>query len=688
MNILTILQFFIMTWGLGFNLRFLVKESENYYERNAMRIAFGLAGFLVLSLLLNLIHIPLDWRIFMLLAIAGPIYGIVTGKLKLALPSIKLTKANLAFFVVLLLFSFTLFMYASGAYKYPYLEDSDPVSHALGIKWLATEKSIHGQEALSMISYIDPYPPGFDIFMSVLYQTSHDMFFTLKFFNSLIISLGIIFFYFMAKRFTGDYRKALFSTMVLTAIPCYLSHFIWAHGLVVTLFFPLIYSLEMSLENKRWWIAIVVVFAAILFVQPSQPIKLAVMAGIYILIRMISTRKIQKELWYGVIVGGIISLIWWGTKAAGMVGSLISTREEKGQIAAEASGGLFSSLQKAFPPDGGTASRVYNFNDFFYAKMQNMINNPVGVGVVLYLLLFVSLIIIYWKAYKILKGMRNPNMLLYGVHAIAGIPLILLGIRYLSLIITPVFTSLYYDLAALGLLSISLLAITIAAPARMKKMTWTTITLSWLTFTFLGINSITFSLPVGLIAFRFWMLYAIPFSLILGEAGLFLWDIRKKWGILVLLLPLILIGIFLTSGVQKHAVNTAIWGHAGAFTPYFQTDEIVTYNWLRTLPYDTKVFDITGNGEFVSARDKDMCFYCDYSKRFKEELFTMDAQEIHIILKEEGYEYLIFGANINHRMQHVINDSDEIQVLFKDITESGLFVPVHQGNAAIIFRIS
>src|SRR3989338_6368669 len=65
MPILSIILFFLYTWGFGTGLGLLVRESEDFLERNLMRIGTGLVAMLAFGLLLNLLRIPLDWRIFL-----------------------------------------------------------------------------------------------------------------------------------------------------------------------------------------------------------------------------------------------------------------------------------------------------------------------------------------------------------------------------------------------------------------------------------------------------------------------------------------------------------------------------------------------------------------------------------------------------------------------------------------------
>ena len=73
-SIITIVLFFVYTWGLGFTATSFLTKSDNNLERNFMRIGIGLGIFSILAVLLNFLHVPLDWRIFLVLSIAFPVY--------------------------------------------------------------------------------------------------------------------------------------------------------------------------------------------------------------------------------------------------------------------------------------------------------------------------------------------------------------------------------------------------------------------------------------------------------------------------------------------------------------------------------------------------------------------------------------------------------------------------------------
>jgi hypothetical protein len=280
--------------------------------------------------------------------------------------------------VAILIFFVSLFIYANGSFKYPWLEDSDPWHHASGIKYVSIEKDVFNTGDNFM--YINPYPPGYDLFFGVLHQTSVSLYWTMKFFNALIISLGILFFYFFAKKIIRHRGKALFATFILASIPSYLSHFIWAHSLVITLLFVALYCVEMYFEDKKWGIASIIVIASIVLSQPTQPIKFAVIFGAYFLVKWISTKKFDWKLLGSLFLGYILSIIWWADKWKGMLGKGAGYGVEKHAhlyTGKSFFGRILTVLQEGFAPYSGTATRPYSFQELFFAqpKTRLSINN-------------------------------------------------------------------------------------------------------------------------------------------------------------------------------------------------------------------------------------------------------------------------------------------------------------------------
>ncbi len=637
MSIITIILFFIYTWGLGFTATYFLKKSENFLERTIMNIGIGLGVFPILSILLNFLHIPLDWRIFLLLSLIGPIIFIAKGKI--TIQKIKLTKANITIFIVILIFIATLFMYTKGSFGYPYLEDNDPWGHSVGSKYVALEKTAYdpildNDKIIDYaLSYIDPYPPAYDVLMGILHQTNDSIKWTLKFFNSLIISLGILFFYFFAKLFVKNRNHALFATFVIAAIPSYLSHFIWAHSLVVTLFFPLMYCVLKISEDKKWMYPSAIVLASIWVTQNlSQPIKLTTMLILFIIVKSIASKKLQKDAIIATLSGIALSTIWWISVILrhGMtaflayynVGGSIKTTAEN--VATKSSASLLSKIPtiwSSFFDAGGTASRAYVFQDFFIAKPNNLINNPIGIGIFLSILTLIAIIYVLYK--------------------------------YKSNIVN-------------------------------EKNAWITITLFWLIYTFLGVNGETFHISIARGAFRMWMLMAIPIALISYKGIEILSEQAKKIKIPhMIILIIIILGIFFTSASQKYSVNTAIWPTAGAFVGGPQ-DAFQYASWFDTIPKNTKVFFLAGQDRIVIGLDGYSCDWCQENLDFRKDILYKNSTEIHSFLKRNKYKYLVVGRMDAKRLAKDENSTARFNELVQDLGSNPKLIPEHQVDGVMI----
>lgn len=621
MSLITIILFFVYIYGFGYAATYFLKENDNFLERNLMRMGIGLGILPILMLLMSFLRIPLDWRLILLLSLLFPIYSIFVffknrKKIKF---DIRIKKSDLYIFAAFVLFLLSLFMYTKGAFVYPYLEDDDPWSHANGVKYVSIEKSIFNPDGGT--GYLDPYPPAYDGLLGLLHQTSPSLMWTMKFFNALIISLSILFFYFFSKEFIGDQKKALFATFVLASIPSYLSHFIWAHSLVPILIILAFYSLEMIKYDRKYMYVSALVIGSIFLTTPTQPIKFSIMFLIYFLVKFIYSRKISFYVISSGALGFILSLIWWTTRWKEQLGSGARLGASEIEATASLTGmdkivNFFGVLGNAFHPRSGTATRVYSFEDFFIAKHQNMINNPVGIGIFISLLLIVSLVFIIIKYKALFK----------------------------------------------------------------KNSQWILISLLWLIFTYLGINSMTFNLPIGLFAFRFWMLFAIPVALLSVLGMWLLFNIASKFNIpKIFILIVVIVGILFTSAHQKYSVNTAIWP-PGAF--WTSNEEIQGYMWFKdNIPSGTKVFTFSNNA-LINGLDKFICNWCNDVRDYQSKGFNQTIEQNYDWLKKDQYKFVIidgqaarkFGANeTNKKLQELIN--------------SIKFKPVFNNDGMIIFEV-
>jgi len=72
--------------------------------------------------------------------------------------------------ILLLIFVACVALYCGGPFMYPWLEDTDSWFHAAGIKYIAVEKNLNVSPL--MFQYIFPYPPGYDLLLGLIHQTS------------------------------------------------------------------------------------------------------------------------------------------------------------------------------------------------------------------------------------------------------------------------------------------------------------------------------------------------------------------------------------------------------------------------------------------------------------------------------------------------------------------------------------
>jgi hypothetical protein len=612
MPALSIILFFVYAWGFGLGAGLLARESEDFLERNLMRIGIGLGAMLSFGLLLNLLKIPLDWRIFLSVSILLILIGVWREFRKGGFSlNPKGFSVNIFSLLMLILFFASFYMYSKGAFAYPYLEDDDSWSHAMGAKYVAIEKTVFAGVGNPM-HYLDPYPPLYDMLMGILHQANNSVFWTLKFFNALIVSLSIIFFYFFAKEFTASSKKAMFASFALFAVPAYLSHFIWAIALTMPLFFASFYCIEKIKHDGKWWMIAAIVVAAAVTSSPTHSAYFGMFLLIYLIGRTFAERKF---LMYEFIAGfcGLLlsSALWWIP--------MIRAYGFKGLAKA------FLGSNPSVVGIAGTGDRVYSLSDFIFAQKANMINNPIGIGIILSILAVIGAAFMLFRRQDMFRKENCRNF----------------------------------------------------------------VVLLWLVFAFYAVNAARFPVKLSpfrawiLLAVPVSLLSGEAISLIENFAKGVFRSISKSNAVInassLLVIGVLFYGIIVTSFLPKYAVNTALWPPGGFWT---SNEELQGYMWFKeNILSGKKVFTFSNNA-LILGLDKFICHWCDDVRSYQRSGFSNTAEKDYEWLKKGQYSYIIIDGQAARKF-----GSNETNRKVQGFIGSEKFRPVFSNSGFIIFEI-
>lgn len=638
MHALTLLLFFVYTWGLGYSLTFFLKEPKNYIEKAVIRIGVGLAALPLLISLFGLLHIPIDWKIFLPISLVIPLYRLFKIK-KPDTANLKFSKSHLFMILVIVMFSFSFYANQKGAFSYPYFEDEDPWTHSYSVKYIAMEKTIYEPSVDSyLFPYLDARPPGYDGIMALLLQTSEsDMIWVLKFFNAFIVSLSVLFFYILAKQFMKNMNMALFATFIFLMIPCYLSHFIWTHSLSFTLIIFSFALFPLIDHEKKWAIPAAVAVAGVFLTQETNSIKFALLFALYWGIRSLINKKFMKDHLYPFLGGIFLSVAsWWGimlVKYGGIKGLYqlgisqaidMSARKYFVDIA------VHPSIKHIYFGRLGSATTqhgIYTFSDFFFSKPYNYINNPIGVGWVICILALIGALFI--------------------------------AIKYKDLLF---------------------------------KKEYIAVAFAWLIFTFLGIHGgVHWWSPIGLFSFRFWSLFAIPVSIMAAYGFWFILSAIKLKHLKIAALIVILVLVFFTSGINKYKHSTTVWPMGVYLARY--PGVLPAFNWITTnIPVDTPIFEYSGREHSISAINMYSCGWCDDVISFREDILHKDVSQVYPFLKEKGYKYvLIVPGYVYANYEESLGENITQELIMQRIDEFAKHERIsvaYQNNDALLFRIN
>ena len=170
----------------------------------------------------------------------------------------------------------------------------------------------------------------------------------------------------------------------------------------------------------------------------------------------------------------------------------------------------------------------------------------------------------------------------------------------------------------------------------------------------------TFELPFGLFAFRFWLVMAIPVALLSWLGVRFLVEGQRKIGLKIpalVILVLLVVGVAFTSLSPKYNQNArAQWPPGQAWS---SMEELQLYLSLKELPADARVYSYSGKGAYVLGMDKFACDWCTADRELRSSLTTLSGEELGLRLKTMGYQYLIFDVSTVRTLMSQQNYTEE-----------------------------
>jgi hypothetical protein len=619
----SITYFFIVTLLTGALIDLLVRDWEaDWLEKLVMRFGVGIAAMSVIGVILNLAQIPLDYRVFLGVGVLITIGAFVRNRSFISIKSDKIhpalanswkSKKFWYGFFMLVLFAFTLNMYLEGTFKYAYFEDTDPWGYTVVADFIGENKTF--SVPYHSVHYSEPYTQGYQIVMGVLSQTNDSIYWTMKFFSSLVISFGILFMYYFTRRFSRNEEIAFLAGIFLFAVPAWVSHFVFSLHYNMTLFVVLLYvlaqmmperreiaevaknqqslsictgeSLDDLKESKGWMPVGIVLYASLLINHFTSVVHGSIFCFVFIVTRILAERKVDWKTIMVFMGGFLLSLLYFVPAYARHWSQI----ESMGEV-----GGVNSLIRLAATPLG-----------------------MVAIAVTLFIAVLVYLTRSHWQPEtEQWIEVGNRGMIIW----VCGIMLVLV-VLFLPLQISHTLGTgdQYYGLKhffgassinmmnnpfGLGFVIMSSVLVSFVLASVMlcqlfkPDNAWVAISYGWILTAFLLVLGKNLSIAIA--PFRVWTFLGLIASLFAawGVCKIVQLLSNKDW-ILIGTIALLTIIIIPTTYIPKHQLNTMVWEDHMIGAP--ESREL--FEWMRNggIPKNSVVAHLCGDSEFLSGYD-------------------------------------------------------------------------------------
>jgi hypothetical protein len=686
MHWLSIIYFFAVTLSTGMLVDLLVNNWQaDWLEKLVMRLGVGLAAMSVEGVIFNLLHIPLDYRVFLgtgVLIFIGALAGnkqlrsIDTAKIAPALGRCWKNKIFWYALFMLLLFAITAKMYIGGTFRYDYFEDTDPWGYTAVADYIGQAKTFSAP--YYSVQYNEPYTQGYQIVMGVLSQTNDSIYWTMKCFSTLIISFGVLFMYYFARRFSRNEEVAVLAAFFLFAVPAWVSHFIYSLHYNMTLFVVLLYVLARLMDERReiavlpvgsatekeksdtadfqngiagWMPVGIVVYASMIMNHLNSVFHASIFCFVLIVTRILAERRIDWQTIMVFIGGGLLSLLyfipaivrhWWLTTAEIPVGGMGGVEK------------LFPLMRFVTTTTGAVtmlillaiAVFIYRSRHSWRPALEGWL--AVGNrGVIIWLCGLALVFIVLLLPIHIVYMLGTADRLALGVVD-----------RYY--VVSDFFSAssarnMINNPVGLGFVLMSAVAASfLLASARIFTLfkpvnAWIAVSYAWIITAFLLVLGKYFS--IAIVPFRAWTFLGL-FASLFAAWGIvtFIRAFSGNYWILLGVMVLLAAIVIPTSFIPKYQINTAIWKDSTIGTP----ESRALFTWMRNggIPKNSVVAHLCGNSEFLSGYDMNPPLWNEvfHPRRGVEKpYFVVHPLEItpeaYTVLKNAQVEYVTIGAS-------------------------------------------
>ena len=675
----SVIYFFAVTLSTGTLIDLFVRKWEaDWLEKLVMRFGVGLAAMSVIGVILNLLHIPLDYRVFLgvgfLILICAiirnkPFSSFATRERGTALSQCWKSRKFWYSIFMLVLFAVTVKMYVGGTFRYDYFEDTDPWGYTAVAHYIGENKTF--SVPYYSVQYNEPNTQGYQIVMGVLSQTNDSIYWTMKFFTAFIISFGVLFMYYFARRFSRDDEIAVLAGFFLFAVPAWVSHFIFSLHYNMTLFVVFLYVLAQVMEESRanaadsscgaaiaessvpgrglfpgriegWMYIGIVVYGSMLINHLTTTFHATIFCAVMIATRILAEKRIDWQT--------ILSLLffipacanhWWLTETAIPVGGIGGVEK------------LFPLMRFVATLFGAVVMVVVLAMIIFIYMIRNVWQHQLerwldvgNRGLVIWLCGLALVLVVLLQPVKIGQILGTADLFSLGTAD-----------RYYGVrdFFSASTRNMINNPIGLGFLLMSaVVASFLLASAKIKKLftpdqARVAVSYAWIITAFLLVLGKYFS--IALIPFRAWTFLGL-FASLFGAWGIvtIIRGVTENYWILLGALVLLAVICIPTSFRPKMLINTAVWRDSTIGTP--QSRELFT--WMRAggIPKNSVVAHMCGNSEFLSGYDMDPPLWDEafHPRRGTQEPYFVAhpldfTPEAYAVLKNAHVEYVTIGAS-------------------------------------------